>query len=224
MISFQRIGSVSNAHVGSDFEKAAQKILASQGLHLVRDFSLPLGIGERKKEHRFDLGSASAEVIVECKSHKWAAGGNVPSAKMTVWNEAMYYFAIAPDNYRKILFVLRAYSEKKGETLAEYYIRTHDHLVPNEVEIWEYDEDAGEAIMWKRAANKNPLREAFEAASRLSEDEQDAVAEWLLAELASEAGWEGRFAGTQDTLSVLARETLEEHDKRETKELDPGSL
>ncbi len=38
----------------------------------------------------------------------------------------------------------------------------------------------------------------------------DAVAEWLLAELASEAGWERRFAETQDALSVLARETLEE--------------
>lgn len=224
MISFQRVGSVSNAHVGSDFEKAAQKILASQGLYLVRGFSLPLGIGERKKEHQFDLGSASAEVIVECKSHKWTAGGNVPSAKMTVWNEAMYFFALAPDNYRKILFVLRDYSEKKGKTLAEYYIRTHDHLVPNEVEIWEYDEDAGKAIIWKRAANKNPLREAFEAASRLSEDEQDAVAEWLLAELASEARWEEGFVETRDALSTLAREALEEHKRGETEDLDPRRL
>jgi hypothetical protein len=54
------------------------------------------------------------------------------------------------------------------------------------------------------------LRRAFDAASRLPDDEQDAVAEWLLAELAAEEQWEERFAGTQDALSVLAREALRE--------------
>lgn len=68
------------------------------------------------------------------------------------------------------------------------------------------------------------LKKAFDIASQLPENEQDAVAKWLLAELASEEGWERRFAGTQDALSVLAREASEEHDKGETKELDPGSL
>jgi hypothetical protein len=224
MINFQRIGSVSNAHAGSDFEKVAQEVFASQDLHLVRGFSLPIGVGEKKKEHHFDLGSASAEVIVECKSHKWTADGNVPSAKITVWNEAMYYFALAPEDYRKFLFVLRDYSEKKGETLAEYYVRTHDHLVPDEVEIWEYDEDGGDTIIWRKAVSKNPLKVAFEAASQLPENEQDTVAEWLLAELASEEEWERRFTGTQDALSVLALEASEEHDRGETKEFDAGSL
>jgi hypothetical protein len=224
MISFQRIGAVSNTHVGSDFERAAQEVLASQDLRLVRGFSLPIGIGEKKKDHRFDLGSASAQIIVECKSHKWTKGGNVPSAKMTVWNEAMYYFAVAPEDYRKVLFVLRDYSDKKRETLAEYYIRTRDHLIPDEVEIWEYDEDAGETIIWKKAESENRLKKVLEAASRLPEEEQDAVAEWLLAELASEEGWEERFTGTQNALSVLAQEASEEHQRSETKELDPGSL
>ncbi len=54
------------------------------------------------------------------------------------------------------------------------------------------------------------LRKAFDAASQLPEDEQDAVAEWLLAELASETRWEERFVETQDALSVLAREALGE--------------
>ena len=54
------------------------------------------------------------------------------------------------------------------------------------------------------------LKKAFDAASRLLDDEQDAVAEWLLAELATEREWEERFAGTQDALSVLAREALRE--------------
>ena len=68
------------------------------------------------------------------------------------------------------------------------------------------------------------LKKAFDVASQLPEEEQDAVAEWLLAELASEEGWEERFAGTQDDLSVLAREASEEHQRGETKELKPESL
>jgi hypothetical protein len=68
------------------------------------------------------------------------------------------------------------------------------------------------------------LKKAFDAASRLPDDEQDAVAEWLLSELASDGGWEERFTGAQGALSVLAREASEEHSRGETKELDPGSL
>ncbi|WP_251405975.1 hypothetical protein [Metabacillus litoralis] len=66
---------------------------------------------------------------MECKSHKWTSGGNVPSAKLTVWNEAMYYILLAPEDYRKF-FILKDYSEKGGETLGEYYIRAYGHLIP----------------------------------------------------------------------------------------------
>ena len=52
------------------------------------------------------------------------------------------------------------------------------------------------------------LNKAFDAASRLPRDEQDALAEWLLAELASEEGWRERFAETHNSLSVLAREAF----------------
>jgi hypothetical protein len=68
------------------------------------------------------------------------------------------------------------------------------------------------------------LKKAFEAVSRLPDDEQDAVAQWLLAELAAEQEWEERFAKTQDALSVLAQEASEEHQRDETKELKPESL
>lgn len=68
------------------------------------------------------------------------------------------------------------------------------------------------------------LKKAFDAASQLPDEEQDAVAEWLLAELASEESWEERFAETQNALSVLAREALEEHQRGETEDLDPDSL
>ena len=140
MANFQREGSISNAQVGRDFESVARRFFSEQGVDLRKNFKLPIGIGSIKKEHAFDLGSDNPKVIVECKSHKWTSGGNVPSAKLTVWNEAMYYFAVAPSEYRKIHFVLRDHSDKRDETLAEYYIRMYEHLIPLDVEIWEYDE------------------------------------------------------------------------------------
>ena len=55
------------------------------------------------------------------------------------------------------------------------------------------------------------LEQAFIEVSKLSPKEQDALAEWLLAELESERRWDKRFADTQDVLSNLASEALAEH-------------
>lgn len=68
------------------------------------------------------------------------------------------------------------------------------------------------------------LKKAFDAVSQLPDDEQDAMAELLLAELASDKKWEARFAESQDALSLLAREALDEHKRGETRDLDPDSL
>ncbi|HAT8558511.1 TPA: hypothetical protein I7221_21340 [Vibrio vulnificus] len=142
---FQRIGSKSNAHVGREFEYAASKYFLSQGIELVSNLKVEVGVSNLKKQHAFDLGCIEQQIIVECKAHKWTTGGNVPSAKLTVWNEAMYYFYTAPADFRKIMFVLRDFSAKRNETLAQYYIRTYKHLIPNDVELWEYDENTESA-------------------------------------------------------------------------------
>jgi hypothetical protein len=141
--NFQRVGSVSNAHAGNDFEAMARAFFAQQGISLVKDFGVLVGVGESKKMHCFDLGSESPPVLVECKSHTWTQGGNMPSAKMTVWNEAMYYFHVAPASYRKILFVLK--HSRRDVSLAAYYLKTHGHLVPDGAEIWEYDTSSSTA-------------------------------------------------------------------------------
>lgn len=140
MDNFQRIGAKSNAHVGRAFEVLARDALRVAGIEVQPKFSVAIGVGSHKKEHEFDLGSTSSKVLVECKSHRWTTGGNTPSAKVTVWNEVMFYFTLAPADYRKILFVLRDVHATRKETLAEYYLRNHGHLVPRETEIWEYDE------------------------------------------------------------------------------------
>ena len=133
----QRMGSVSNAHVGNDFEASALKYFQNQGENLKRNFSVEIGV-RAKRSHKFDLGSDNPPILVECKSHTWTSGDNIPSAKITVWNEAMYYFFLAPKHYKKVLFVLKSHSEKRKETLAEYYIRTHGHLIPDDVQIIEF--------------------------------------------------------------------------------------
>ncbi|MEH6393337.1 hypothetical protein [Pseudoalteromonas sp.] len=142
---FQRIGSKSNAHVGREFESAASKFFLSQGIELVPNLKVEVGVSNLKKQHAFDLGCIDQQIIVECKAHKWTIGGNVPSAKLTVWNEAMYYLYTAPAGFRKIMFVLRDFSTKRNETLAQYYIRTYKHLIPNDVELWEYEENTESA-------------------------------------------------------------------------------
>lgn len=68
---------------------------------------------------------------------------------MTVWNEAMFFFFAAPSDYRKILFVIKDFNRKRNETLAKYYIRTYSHLIPSDVEIWEFDEAKGTASRLK---------------------------------------------------------------------------
>ena len=141
MANFQRIGSASNAHVGSEFERITIDALARVGISVESDFSVDVGVSDIKKTHKFDLGTDSPPTLIECKSHRWTAGSNIPSAKMTVWNEAMYYFACVPAGYRRILFVLRDIRSTTGESLAEYYIRTYLHLIPAGVEIWEYDQN-----------------------------------------------------------------------------------
>ena len=136
---FQRKGSKSNAHVGRDFENAIQSYFENNNLSLNARVSVQIGING-KKHHSFDLGNEEKKVLVECKAHKWTESDKVPSAKLTVWNEAMYFFHAAPPGFRKLLVVLHDFSSKRNETLGEYYIRTYAHLIPNDVEIWEYNE------------------------------------------------------------------------------------
>jgi hypothetical protein len=126
-----------NPRTGADFEDVVGTFFATQNLSLVPRLVVPVGAGVAKKNHTFDLGSERPPVLVECKCHTWTEGGNAPSAKLTVWNEAMLYFACAPPEYRKLLVVQR--SVRGSETLAEHYLKRYRHLMPSGVEFWEVD-------------------------------------------------------------------------------------
>ncbi len=70
----------------------------------------------------------------------------------------------------------------------------------------------------------NLLEKAFAEAAKLSAQEQDAFAAWILDELASERRWEKAFADSEDELAQLADEALTEHHSGRTLPMDSENL
>ena len=68
------------------------------------------------------------------------------------------------------------------------------------------------------------LEKAFAEASKLSEQEQEALASWILDELASERRWADTFADSKDALSKLADEALEDHRQGRTENLSSDGI
>ena len=54
------------------------------------------------------------------------------------------------------------------------------------------------------------LKKAFEAASKLSPEAQDAIAAKVLMELEDESRWDEAFAKSEDKLAQMADEAVEE--------------
>jgi hypothetical protein len=68
------------------------------------------------------------------------------------------------------------------------------------------------------------LEKAFTEASKHPMHEQNALAAWVLEELASERRWEEAFAASGDILDQLANEALAEHDAGRTQVLDSNEV
>ena len=68
------------------------------------------------------------------------------------------------------------------------------------------------------------LEKAIAEASKLSPAEQETLAAWILAELASERRWAEAFATSREALAALAEEALAEDGRRQTLTLDPDRL
>lgn len=68
------------------------------------------------------------------------------------------------------------------------------------------------------------LEQAFTEAAKLPPQEQDALATWLIEELAAERRWSRLLETTPDILEQLAEEALAEHRADRTQPLDPERL
>jgi hypothetical protein len=64
------------------------------------------------------------------------------------------------------------------------------------------------------------LEKAFTEASKLPSEAQDVLAERLLKDLEAEEKWDEAFANSQNELSTLADEALEDHKNGRTKPLE----
>jgi hypothetical protein len=60
------------------------------------------------------------------------------------------------------------------------------------------------------------LEKAIAQAAALPRQKQEAIGALILEEIASEARWDARFAGSQDTLARLAGEALSEFNEGKT--------
>lgn len=134
--NYQRIGALSNSHAGREFEEAARLYFEQTGIHLKKNFVLPVGYA-KKKDHKFDLGSEEPPILVECKSQTWTVGNNEPSAKIRAMNEVMLLFSVCPQHFRRILFVLKHL--RNEVSLATHYIKRYGHLIGPGIEVWEFD-------------------------------------------------------------------------------------
>jgi len=66
------------------------------------------------------------------------------------------------------------------------------------------------------------LEQAFREASKLPEAEQDALAEAIRAEIASDDAWDASFSTSADELGQLADEAIAEHRSSRTQLVKPG--
>jgi methylase of polypeptide subunit release factors len=70
----------------------------------------------------------------------------------------------------------------------------------------------------------NLLDEAYAIAKELSEQEQQVIGAWLLAEIDADRRWEELLAQPSDVIERMAEKALEDHRLGRTLPLDPESL
>ena len=137
---------MSNKEKGDAFTQKVAEYLKNQGVKLTSEYRVDVGLNSKyKKQHAFDLGNS--EVLIECKYYDWTESDNNPSAKISTLNEAMLYLYTAPTCFKKKVFVKQ--TSKKGkrqpETLVEYYARLYKHFIPDDVEVWEFNDETQNA-------------------------------------------------------------------------------
>lgn len=133
----QVISSSENSRVGKEFQLKIKKWFEENKGHRF-NLEHPILIGHPAKPHKFDIADIEESIVVECKCYSWTGSGNIPSAKLGALNEAIFYFSFLPAKAEKFLVMAYAAHPKKSETLAEYYYRTHKHLL-SDVKILEYN-------------------------------------------------------------------------------------
>ncbi len=139
-----------NRRVGRKFQELVQMILKEKyNTYFEQEAAIP--IGRPPKDHKFDLANTDRSIVAECKCYTWTESENVPSAKLMGLNEAVFYFGFLPDGTKKILCIKKAVSHGKSETLAEYYVRVHGHLL-RDISVFEISDEGTIKVIRSGAA------------------------------------------------------------------------
>lgn len=110
---------MTNTFKGSKFEEIT-KLLLEEYLQEKLEKQKKVKIGfEEKREHRFDLGNLNC--LIECKAYEWTEKNNIPSAKFLTLRETLYYFFLAPKEYRKILVFKEEWNKKWRNCFRLFY-------------------------------------------------------------------------------------------------------
>lgn len=128
-----------NPHVGRKFQETVRVILKEK-YNACFEQEVAIPIGHPPKEHKFDLANGDRTIVAECKCYTWTDSGNVPSEKLMGLDEAVFYFGFLPAKTQRLLCMKRAVLHGKAETLAEYYVRVHGHLL-GDVSVLEISDD-----------------------------------------------------------------------------------
>ena len=128
-----------NPHVGRRCQESVKLILEKKFCTSFEPEAV-VAIGKPAKNHKFDLANDDRSIVAECKCYTWTDSGNVPSAKLMGLDEAVFYFSFLPTETKKILCMKKATYRGKTETLAEYYVRVHGHLM-GDVFVYEISDD-----------------------------------------------------------------------------------
>ena len=128
-----------NPHVGHNFETLVKSILEAE-FQTRFESEARVAIGRPAKDHKFDLANQDRSIVAECKCYTWTGSGNVPSAKLMGLDEAVFYFGFLPPETKKLLCMKKAVYRGKTETLAEYYVRVHGHLL-SDIFVYEISDD-----------------------------------------------------------------------------------
>jgi len=97
-------------------------------------YEIKIGLKYTKK-YKFSLGNN--RLLVETKNFSWTKSDNIPSAKISKLKEEMFHFLIAPKKYKKILVMNNSIRISSGESLAFYFTRLYQYIIPEDVRILE---------------------------------------------------------------------------------------
>ncbi len=130
---------MSTKNKGGQFENRVQTIAAKYfNTKFVQGKNV--AIGNPPKNHSFDLVSKDDKIIIECKCYSWTKTDKVPSAKISILDEAVLYMRSAPAGSQKIIVMDKAYSTTHKCTLAKYFVDKKGHLL-EDVKVVEIDEN-----------------------------------------------------------------------------------